>query len=394
MSALFLDARSPPMGSPYPPITVRRARGERAFLDFEPSWRSLFEASPSATPFQSFEWLSAWRRCGEGEPVLLAACVGETPIAAMALMKTRHRGSPLQCLKWMGAPESDYQDFVGGMRREECAAAFVEDLLLSRDWHFCELGALRPDLTALLSTALGGPQIHLDQCMALPLPADRETFERDLGRRRRKAFRQHMKALETDQGPCVFSTIDAPDALPAAMADLFRLHGERRGMIGDGGAFVKESVRAFHREVAAAFLGRGWLRLHRLTVAERCIATLYCFHLRDATYFYQSGFDPAFARYSPGALLIHHAIGAAIDDGAREFDFMRGVESYKTRWRAEPRANGHIVFGRSGVVSRAAVAIRRLERAMGRRLQSRHAGGADDAADDEPAQSSNTPSSA
>ena len=50
------------MGSPYPPITVRRARGERAFLDFEPSWRSLFEASPSATPFQSFEWLSAWRR--------------------------------------------------------------------------------------------------------------------------------------------------------------------------------------------------------------------------------------------------------------------------------------------------------------------------------------------
>ncbi len=390
-----LQSAAPITQSAFQPITVRRAYGEGAFLEFAQTWRALFAASPGATPFQSWEWISTWwRRRGQGEPLLLIACEGEVPVAAMALVKTRYRNLPLYRLRWMGAPDSDYHDFIGGRRRDECAAAFLADLKQSRDWHICELGALRPDLTALLSTELGGPPVFVDLSMSLTLPPDRDAFEQAIGRHRRKGIRHRFSLLKSERGAYSFSTVHARDELQQAMEDLFRLHALRRRMVGPGGgAFADEGMQAFHREVAAAFLERGWLRLHRLSVGDQCIAALYCFHLGGVTYFYQSGFDPDFARYSPGVMSIHHAIGAAIDDGAREFDFLRGDEDYKTRWRAEPRPNGQIVFGRPGFLSQAAVAARRLERTIRSRLKSWRDGDAGSAAAD-PSHSSNTPSSA
>jgi CelD/BcsL family acetyltransferase involved in cellulose biosynthesis len=51
-------------------------------------------------------------------------------------------------------------------------------------------------------------------------------------------------------------------------------------------------------------------------------------------YFYIGGFDPDRAALSPGALLLGHAIEAAVREGAVAFDFLRGREAYKLRWGA------------------------------------------------------------
>ena len=59
------------------------------------------------------------------------------------------------------------------------------------------------------------------------------------------------------------------------------------------------------------------------------------YHAAGRTIFYLSGFDPAFARYSPGKLVVAHAIEQAITrDAARAFDFLRGAEAYKYAWGA------------------------------------------------------------
>jgi CelD/BcsL family acetyltransferase involved in cellulose biosynthesis len=312
----------------------------------------------------------------------------------MALVKTSYHGLPLRRLRWMGAPDSDYQDFVCVRRREECAAAFLADLEANKDWTFCEFGSLRPELLALLSAARAGTPVSVDECMTLPLPASHDEFARALGRHRRKSLRQRSSLLQAEHGDFSFSTVESLGELQPALDDLFRLHALRREEVALGASsFTQESVLAFHRDLAAVFLQKGWLRLHRLWVGDRCIAAAYCFHQGGATYFYQSGFDPAFSRYSPGVLVTHCAIGRAIDDGAREFDFMRGAESYKSRWRAQTRPNGHMIFSHDGLVSRAAATTRRLERAIWARYQTWRGGDAEsDAA--EPSQSSNTPSSA
>ena len=54
---------------------------------------------------------------------------------------------------------------------------------------------------------------------------------------------------------------------------------------------------------------------------------------RPATYFYQSGFDPAYSKLSPGTVMIAHAIRRAIEGGYTTFDFLRGDEAYKRRWK-------------------------------------------------------------
>jgi hypothetical protein len=58
-----------------------------------------------------------------------------------------------------------------------------------------------------------------------------------------------------------------------------------------------------------------------------------------AAYCYIGGFEPDLAVFSPGTLLLAHAIDAAIAAGRLEVDFLRGAEPYKYRFGARDRCN-------------------------------------------------------
>ena len=83
------------------------------FAALETEWRRLFERDTRSTPFQSWEWIEAWwRHHGAGTPWVLRARDGGAVVGLMALVITRYRGTPLRQVRWMGAPLSDYQDFL------------------------------------------------------------------------------------------------------------------------------------------------------------------------------------------------------------------------------------------------------------------------------------------
>jgi len=71
-----------------------------------------------------------------------------------------------------------------------------------------------------------------------------------------------------------------------------------------------------------------------LTSDGQVIAAIYGFFDKDRFWFYQSGFQPAWARFSPGSLILEFAVSEAIRHGATVFDFLRGDESYKAEWGA------------------------------------------------------------
>jgi CelD/BcsL family acetyltransferase involved in cellulose biosynthesis len=54
-------------------------------------------------------------------------------------------------------------------------------------------------------------------------------------------------------------------------------------------------------------------------------------------YFYQSGFDPAFARNSVGLLMMGVSIQDALEEGALEYDLLHGDEEYKAHWSRQSR---------------------------------------------------------
>lgn len=352
------------------PLRVVELSGVQSFFAFADEWRRLHEVAPDATPFQSWEWLSTWwKHLGRGRPLAIVAYEDDTPLCAMALTESSYRHTPLKLLQWMGAPQSDYNDFVGERRREECARAFMRFLTEKRGGRVCDLSDVRAETAALLASSLDLQACDAQPCALLPLPETQEELNRALSGNLRATIKKRMRQLAADFEMVQFSTVESAQDLPQGMDDLFRLHTARLRARGEKGAFANESVRAFHREVAAKSLELGKLRLHRLTVNGECRSALYCFRHADTVYYYLGGFDPAFGRYSPGVLILNFAIRSALDEGARNFDFMRGEEDYKARWSAVFRDNHRLVFGGRVWTSRFAVAGRRFERRLARLLR-------------------------
>jgi CelD/BcsL family acetyltransferase involved in cellulose biosynthesis len=128
------------------------------------------------------------------------------------------------------------------------------------------------------------------------------------------------------------------------------------------GAFAGARMQAFHHEVAQKFLARGWLKLHRLRLDGEARAAFYCFQLGARVYYYLSGFDQSVGKFSPGNVMMAYAIQRAIADGAREFDLLRGDETYKYAWKAEDRTTQRLVLGHASLRSRFATSGHRFER--------------------------------
>jgi CelD/BcsL family acetyltransferase involved in cellulose biosynthesis len=62
------------------------------------------------------------------------------------------------------------------------------------------------------------------------------------------------------------------------------------------------------------------------------VAALYGFSVGRTFQFYQCGMHPGWVRFGLGQVLIGNAIEQSIATGHVTFDFLRGDESYKTRW--------------------------------------------------------------
>jgi CelD/BcsL family acetyltransferase involved in cellulose biosynthesis len=364
------------MAQPY--VVEELTRPER-FEALRPEWDALVARSDGSL-FQTWEWQwSWWRHFGRGQLCLLTARREGALVGVAPLMLGRYLGVPLRRLQFIGTLGTDYLDLV--LAREEAAALaprFLEEIVARRDrWDLVDLQQLRP--CSLLATATVLPPCHTlrvpqERCPYVTLPETWDEFTGSLGKSLRKNIGYYRRLMEREHA-FEIETV-ANGRLPEAMEEFFALHQARWRRRRLPGAFAGRRTRRFHHEVAARCLERGWLRLHRLRLDGRTGAVLYCFNHQGKGYYYQGGFEPTLARYSPGTVLTAHAIEDAIRLGAAEFDFLRGDEPYKYAWKAADRENVRLLIWRSAFPSRLAPWINRLERqvehgarALARRLQ-------------------------
>jgi len=296
---------------------------------------------------------------------------------------SRYRGTPLRQVRFLGAPLSDFQEILAARGQETaCRDVFLSHLSRhSHRWDLCDFADQRKGTSLTEGEMPDGLRpllVHHRVCPFIPLSPSWDEFVKRLsknmrtnvGRRRRQVAKQFRAEYDV-----------ADEAtLPAAMEELFRLHNARWRRRGVSGAFAGERIQAFHREVARKFLQRGWLRLHRLRLDGETRAAFYCFQLGRRVYYYLSGFDVAFGKFSIGNVLMAQAIERAIADGATEFDLLRGDETYKFAWKAEGRETLRLILGRPAWRSSFALGAHRLERyiehkglALQRRLWGRRA---------------------
>ena len=353
-------------------VTVSRVEAmasERGFLALEPVWEEL-EAQQAVPPFLTWAWLSTWwRHFGAGgEPWVLCAYNADDVLVGLAPLQIRpERLGPLsvRCVRFLGggvvAP--DHLDVIA---RPGMAAAVAEACAEHMAHHRAEWDVL--DLRGFATGAALGRALQAcfeasgargaapyrrleatpNYCPYIALPESWEAYEQQLSSRRRRHLRQNQRHLEADYpGTVAFSTVQSPDDLPAALDALVMLHRKRwhdRGMLT---AFDDRRYVAFHREVAEDLLRRGWLRLCTLAVGGTVVAVDYGFRVGNTFYGYQTGFDPDWADHSVGTVILAYTIGEAIAEGAREYDFLRGSESYKDSWSTGTREEHHLLVSAS-----------------------------------------------
>ncbi len=344
-------------------MRIEEAHGGHVFASLREEWESLLARSERATIYQTWEWNEAWWQSfgGRKRLRLLLARENGALVGLAPLYVSRHLGTPLRRLAFVGTGASDYLDVLApDERAPQVAAAFLRHLSGSRGFDLADLQQLRPN--AHLHEAADHLLTAQEPCPYVALPSAWEEYTARLGKSMRSNLSYYVRRLSKDFTGVEMRLAETAE-LGEAMAVLFDLHQQRwnarmlPGVLGNG------KVRAFHYRVAERFQERGWLRLHLTRVEGRTIAALYCFCFRDHYYYYLGGFAPEMGRYSVGTTLTAHAMQQAITEGCAEFDFLRGNEAYKYRWLPEERINHRLLLTRPGSLrSHAMLRLNRLER--------------------------------
>jgi CelD/BcsL family acetyltransferase involved in cellulose biosynthesis len=302
-------------------------------------WSALWDADPDAAPFQTPEWLLPWWAHLGGGELWTLALRDRAGLAGLAPLFVWQGGGARQ-VTLLGNGISDRLGLLAapGRGREVAAAVLAHLAARASRWDTADLRDLAPD-SPLLSVPLPPGLLAVVEedepgaVLALPgsvaelaaSPAGKQLAR--LAYPRRRAGREGGLSAERAGGA----------SLDAMLDDLFRLHGARWAGRGEPGVLAGEAVRRFHREAAAGLLARGLLRTYALRIGGRTAAVHHGFHARGRAWYYLGGFDPAFARLSPGHLAVAHAVEQAVREGMGEMDFLRGREGYKHEWGATPR---------------------------------------------------------
>ena len=313
-------------------LAVREVETLDELESIRSDWLELWRNSPSATPFQSPDWLIPWwQHFGVGNLRVLLLTNDER-VAGIAPLFVRD--DVRLCL--VGHGNTDYLDIVAD--DPDCASAVFKHLCRRRSWDEIDFENLRGESPLLVATTCPNVSEYVeeqDACPVLSLPACEDQFIYSLPRQLQHNLNYYWRKLAN------LGEVKIEQANVNTFAELFEallsLHEARWRRNALSGVLYDSEVQNFHREAAYGLLSHDALRLYGLRLESRMIASLYGFHHGRCTYYYLSGFDPEFRLYSPGTILVAHAIREAIREGDVSFDFLRGREDYKYRWGARDR---------------------------------------------------------
>lgn len=325
------------------------------------AWDALALAARNV--FSTHLWASTWWEVlGEGATPHVLCDDERDPTVVLPLVRS---GRLLRQLRWLGHGPADRLGPVCAPEHLPRAAALLSDAVadgrLDADVLLLQDGPLARPWWQHLDPALGVPRtistevspvlrFHPDEDWDTWLARRSRNFRSQVGAKSRRLARDHDVS---------FRLADAA-TLDADLEHLFRLHLRR--WAGDT-PLVDERQREHVARFARGALERGWLRLWTLWLGERCAAAALCLRFGPDAYWYQFGRDPELDRESVGFVLLAHVVREARAEGAQEFRFLRGEESYKSRFADEDDPVGTVAvpLGTRGRVAVALAAHRRRD---------------------------------
>jgi CelD/BcsL family acetyltransferase involved in cellulose biosynthesis len=333
---------------PPPPdgLRIQEIGTDAALEALRGDWAALWAAVPTATPFQSPDWLIPWwRHIGEGELLSLALREGAALVGLLSLYVYTRPEDGRRVLFPMGIATTDYLDALILPGREAAAMALALGHLAAHAregrWEEAEWPQLRPGSPLLDAPAPADwrdTTEPAEPCPVLRLPARMEDLGATVSRKTLRDLRTHRRRA-AEAGALRWEGAE-PSTLDALFDALLGLHAARWATREEPGVLDSPAVQAMHRAALPGLLRAGLLRLRALRLGGDIVAVLYALvdppgRAERRLYLYISGFDPGLERLSPGMLLVGQAVEEAIAEGFALADFLRGQERYKYFWGAQ-----------------------------------------------------------
>jgi CelD/BcsL family acetyltransferase involved in cellulose biosynthesis len=299
------------------PVCIARDPAELAA-----EWSELARRRADPTIFLTPDWIRVTRAYDRREQITLS--ISERGIAALA---REDDGT----ISFAGGEYTDYQDIVATPSDVPAVAESLAEWIAAQRPPRVLLEFVPEDSGTLdhLSAALGraGYDVRIDRLVTAPrmtLPDTFEAYVQQLGKKERHELRRKLRGLETGRR---VGFRFAGDGERTAVFDRFvALHRRSRG---EKAEFMTEETERFFRDLADMLASRGWLRLGVVNVDGEDAAVVFGFAYEGTFALYNSAYDLALASFSVGIACHAYAIRAAIDEGLRTYDFLRGGEPYK-----------------------------------------------------------------
>ncbi len=323
--------------------------GGSVFDRYSEGWNVLHRTSEDATPFQSMLWQQTWLRHFSSGNRLRTIVVreGNDLVGLYPLIRSIAPWSPMRPA---GVGPSDYLAPLTLERSEPVYDAIRSALQDLSKRHLVDLHQMPSDhpFTESLSSF---ERIDQAKCLVLDLPTSFEEYVAGLS----KSLRYDVRRLEGKALKEKGARVEwiAPDTVDAFAEQFFYLHRLRWKSRGLPGAFFGKGEN-FQRDWMRAAVQDGTLIMNRLMADGKPVGCVYAMRSGATCYFYQAGMDPEASSLSPGTILVAKMIEQAILEGCRTFDFMRGDEPYKRRWKpTRERTNYRILLPSQNVVGKA-----------------------------------------
>jgi len=335
-------------------LSVKEINDHKKFEVLSTEWNDLLSQSEDDNVFLTWEWAYTWwQHFKDGKELFILEVRDQhglligiapfyvTPVRLLKLFSVRE-------IRWLGFGEMVHPDYLNfiirkGYENDALTEIFKYLASVQNRWDIINLTDLSENLsvTKHLAAQIEDRRYQYKEtpcatCVYAVLPQSWETYFKKLKKTLRYNIRMSHSRLNENFKVKFFSW-NRSDSLDVGIEVLAQLHHKRWKSQGINHSFTSDRENGFHKDIATRLYDKKMLRLYCLCLNDEIVAMQYIFSCGNKFYYFQSGFDPKYSRYSVGTALQAYTLQEAIKEGIKEFDFLRGWHRYKYDWARSER---------------------------------------------------------
>lgn len=279
-------------------------------------------------------WLETWVGCYRHfRPLLVAIESPHRRLEAAALLGHRRRLGITEVVAVGHGPSDQVRLPARDAESARRLAAAILSALgeLRGPWRLVIQHLPAGDPVALAAAGTWGSVLVApgDVSPALRFGPDR-SIRAHVSRNHHQQVRRMLNRMGRESLVPVVEHLEDGEAVAAVMPEVERVFRRRDADLGRPCDLDDEHAGPFFRQVVERHAARGEVRLTTLRLRGELAAYVLCFLDGEVARMWNCRFEPEWSHLGPGRVANHAALEQALaDHHCREFDWMRGEETYK-----------------------------------------------------------------